>query len=336
LNKIKYILLFITLIFFKVSYTQDIHFSQFNSSPLNLNPALTGSFDGNYRFAANFKNQWQSITVPYRTFSASLEKKITLKKNFFGIGFLVNADKAGDSEFGTTQGKLSFSYGRYLSNDSSFSASIGANISYNQNSINYNHLNFGSQYSNGQFDPGLSNNENFKNNSFYFIDYSAGINFNYLINHKLPLSFGAGFTHLNKPEQSFYEEQLSQLERKYNFHFTIELKVTESIHFIPGVVYYKQGKFQEIDYGGLFKSKLNSATFHNFYFGGWIRHKDAFIADICFDYQNMNIGISYDINTSKLRTASNGFGGIEISLIYIFYKKHVLNIPYIKQCPAFM
>jgi len=32
---------------------QDIHFSQYNMSPLNLNPAFTGSFDGDYRAGGN-------------------------------------------------------------------------------------------------------------------------------------------------------------------------------------------------------------------------------------------------------------------------------------------
>ena len=31
--------------------SQDIHFSQFNLAPLNLNPAMTGSFNGDYRIA---------------------------------------------------------------------------------------------------------------------------------------------------------------------------------------------------------------------------------------------------------------------------------------------
>ncbi|MEK7227019.1 MAG: type IX secretion system membrane protein PorP/SprF, partial [Bacteroidota bacterium] len=43
---------------------QDIHFSQFLSSPMNLNPALAGQFDGDHRFVMNHRNQWSSVTVP--------------------------------------------------------------------------------------------------------------------------------------------------------------------------------------------------------------------------------------------------------------------------------
>ena len=47
---------------------QDIHFSQFYFSPLNLNPAATGIFDGDYRIAGNHRQQWRSVTTPYTTF----------------------------------------------------------------------------------------------------------------------------------------------------------------------------------------------------------------------------------------------------------------------------
>jgi len=36
-------------------FGQDIHLSQFNASPQNLNPAQTGLFDGDWRFVGNHK-----------------------------------------------------------------------------------------------------------------------------------------------------------------------------------------------------------------------------------------------------------------------------------------
>ena len=39
---------------------QDPHFSQFFASPLTLNPAFTGKFDGSWRLAANHRDQWHS------------------------------------------------------------------------------------------------------------------------------------------------------------------------------------------------------------------------------------------------------------------------------------
>jgi len=42
-------------------------------------------------------------------------------------------------------------------------------------------------------------------------------------------------------------------------------------------------------------------------------------------------GLTYDVNTSNLKTASNSRGGIELSLIYIFKKEGARGLP----CPKF-
>ena len=77
-------LTYIILTFSLINYfhSQDIHFSQFNLSPLNLNPSLTGSYNGDYRFTGSHRNQWSSVTTPYATFAFSFEKNKLLKKSF--------------------------------------------------------------------------------------------------------------------------------------------------------------------------------------------------------------------------------------------------------------
>ena len=44
-----------------IALAQDRHFSQFYSSPLTLNPALTGAFDGKYRVGTNYRDQWRGL-----------------------------------------------------------------------------------------------------------------------------------------------------------------------------------------------------------------------------------------------------------------------------------
>jgi hypothetical protein len=55
-----YQLIILTILSLNV-HAQDPHFSQFFSSPLTLNPAFTGKFDGSWRLAANHRDQWPSI-----------------------------------------------------------------------------------------------------------------------------------------------------------------------------------------------------------------------------------------------------------------------------------
>src|SRR3954465_12344136 len=83
---------------------QDIHFSQYNGSLLNLNPAFTGVFDGDYRFNAIYRTQWQAVPVPYKTVGISGYMRFRpkqLKSDCIGFGLQFNNDQAGDAFYTT-------------------------------------------------------------------------------------------------------------------------------------------------------------------------------------------------------------------------------------------
>ncbi|HRI61516.1 MAG TPA: type IX secretion system membrane protein PorP/SprF, partial [Saprospiraceae bacterium] len=70
---------------------QDPRFSQFYASPWNLNPAMTGLFNGRWRATANYRDQWSSFLnpVPFRTYAAAFDARFEVGRNdyaAFGIG----------------------------------------------------------------------------------------------------------------------------------------------------------------------------------------------------------------------------------------------------------
>ena len=92
---------------------QDPHFSQFSFTPLQLNPALTGIFNGNTRISNTYRSQWSGLGNGYKTIHISVDGALGKKKmqnNYFGIGGMVYQDKAGTSGFRSTfiQGSLSY------------------------------------------------------------------------------------------------------------------------------------------------------------------------------------------------------------------------------------
>ena len=95
------IMLFTLLIVIQItSLAQDFHFSMNQLSPLNLNPAIVGNFDGDFRINSNHRSQWSAVTIPYSTYSISAD--LNTKKQL-PIGFVINQDRAGDSKFNTIQ-----------------------------------------------------------------------------------------------------------------------------------------------------------------------------------------------------------------------------------------
>lgn len=321
------------------SLAQDIHFSQEGRSPLNLNPAETGDFKADHRIVANYRNQWASVTVPYKTFSASYEN---LQKSPWGIpgnvglGLLFNSDVAGDGNFGTVQVKFSLAY-QYLNLlDSTLNLSLGMNVGYNQHSLDFHQLYFDNQYNGSQFDPNRQTNENFSGEQFSYIDFSLGFKANYTINKKVPVYLGLVFNHLNRPSQSFYGNKLNNLEGKFNSYLAAEYPLSKYWTVIPSVYYYHQGTYDELFYGLMLEKELNNISFRTINFGLTNRSGDAVIFRLGFEYQSFDIGLSYDYNYSSLKVASNGVGAFEISIIYLLFNPTRYERVYNRQCPVFM
>ncbi|MCH8330847.1 MAG: PorP/SprF family type IX secretion system membrane protein, partial [Bacteroidetes bacterium] len=150
---------------------QEVHFSQFGSSPLTLNPALTGMINGNYRIVGNFREQWKSVTVPYSTFSSSIDMPILrsrFRQDNLGAGFIFYRDIAGDSRLSTSFYSLSLGFTKAL--DSRQRLTIGLQPGLIQKSINFSDLQFGSQFNGRNYDPGLASNENMETESFRRFD----------------------------------------------------------------------------------------------------------------------------------------------------------------------
>jgi len=87
---------------------------------------------------------------------------------------------------------------------------------------------------------------------------------------------------------------------------------------------YFQGPASEIFIGSLVRFKLKQDSKYTsvmkssaLSLGAYYRAKDAIVASMLLEYANYTIGISYDINTSSLTTASNGRGGMEVALRFV-------------------
>ncbi len=97
-----------------------------------------------------------------------------------------------------------------------------------------------------------------------------------------------------------------------------------------------QGKYREFVFGSrvAFIKDRHPINYTATDFGLFIRHKDAVIVVLGIDYKSYTLGLSYDINISKLKTASNSRGGFEISVTYRLNKSDKI-IPREVPCPIF-
>jgi type IX secretion system PorP/SprF family membrane protein len=342
MGKHRYISFVVFLIMGAISVSsQDIHFSQFNASPQNLNPALSGFFTGKHRFVINHKSQWASITTPYQTSSASYDtrllKRKARRKDMIGAGISFYRDIAGDSDFGTMQANLSVSYIKGLNNFNNHFLSFGVMLGGAQRNLKFDKLNFDNQFNGEYYDPNLSSGENLNSENFMYIDLGAGIHWFYQIKNRSNLSAGISAFHLNKPKQSHFDNSDIILNPRYLIHGKAQLELSHRIDLEPGFQVMNQGQYYEYLFGSMLKFILNEEAekYTSINLGLYMRYNDAFIAVAGMDYKRFSAGISYDINYSDLKTASDLRGGFELSLIYILSEREGRQVKRKMYCPIF-
>lgn len=312
---------------------QDIHFSQFNESPLLINPAAAGATNADFRAACSYKNQWQSIINPFKTMAFAADAK-TLKRgkgksNYLGVGLSMFTDKAGKSKLATTQGNLNIAYNLRTSNESNFA--VGAQVGFFQRSINVVDLKWDNQYDGSTYDPSRPSGETSNFQKMFRVDVGAGFLWRFYDKYsQFGMDFGGSISHINEPRISFNNNGIQTLSMKYIGHMSMNIKMGDMpAFFMPRVMYAGQGPHSEILAGGTFKYILGDDTRENVILntfslvssavqiGAYYRVKDAVVITAGLEYKKQFFfGMSYDLNTSKLRVASRSRGGMEFCLIY--------------------
>lgn len=336
----------VVLIFFasvlwsgKKACAQDIHYSQYNATTQNLNPAQTGLFNGDWRFVGNYRSQWSSIPVPYKTFSLAADTRLKTKlaNDVPGVGLQINNDRSGDSKFTTTQIFVSGAYIKKLTKDSANFLSIGIQPGISTKSFDVNALTFDNQFDGDQYDPTLASGEHFTKTRITYFDMGAGLAYLWRKTNRTKINVGVSLFHINKPKQSFFNNSDIRLDMKTTVSGIGQIPVSAKLDVLPSFMYQRQGKFQETLLGvfGKYYLKPVNGVETAVSLGGFYRMKDAFIVAANVDYRSFNVGLSYDVNTSKLTEATNRRGGFEISVIYIFRK----IVPFVAKkrvCPIYM
>jgi type IX secretion system PorP/SprF family membrane protein len=337
MKKLILFILFSWLFFTPFLKGQDIHFSQFLAAPSHLNPALTGDFNGNFRFIGNHRTQWRSVTTPYQTYALAADAREMFNLKGFHGGVVIYNDKAGDARYGTFQCNVSMAYDLYLSDKGRKKLTIGIQPGFTQRSINSDALNFDNQFKGDKFNPANNSGENFSRNSFSHVNIGTGLTYGVMVNRDLKFSTGVAVYNLTAPNQSFLNNQQIRLDPRYSIYGRAEITLYNDWSLLPSAMVMVQGKYREIlvGSGARYNINIRGNDLKSITFGTWYRAGDAGFIMAGADYKGVNVGLSYDFNFSGLVPASNYRGGFELSMIYILKIFEPVRPAY-KFCPTFI
>ena len=302
------------------SSAQDIHFSQFFEAPLLRNPSLAGIYTGDVRVQAVYRDQWNSVTTAYKTFSLNGEYKMPVGKanDFVTLGLQMLQDRAGTISWVSTHILPAINYHKSLSNDRTKYLSLGFMGGWVQKRFDRTKMTTNSQY------DGLGDGENNLQPQYSYWDASVGMSYNAQLNSNPENNFylGVAYHHFNKPKNSFFRDPNSELTPKTDFSAGIRFGVTEASYVTLQGNQSFQGESEETMIGGMYGIKLGGdldKPIYTVHGGAFLRLNDALIPVVKVDYHPFSFSLSYDVNISKLRTSSYGRGGFELGVSYVGY-----------------
>lgn len=301
---------------------QDFSFSQFYEKPLLRNPALAGVFNGDIRVIGIFRNQWQSVTVPYQTNAASVEVKFPIghAEDYLTMGMEMTNDVAGDVKLKRTQILPVVNFHKSLDDYSYLSmAFMAGNVT---SQFDATKLQLDDQFINGSFNPNNPTMQTFDRTAINYLDLSAGMCYSTEFGEDASFYVGASVFHVNKPKTGFYtNNSTTVLNNKFTINTGLTTPTGTNNKLVFFADYYNQAKNSQFVGGALFGINLYQYNYTDddkitMYIGGFYRWKDALVPIIKLDIYKLTMGFSYDVNTSQLKTASQYRGGFEVTASY--------------------
>jgi type IX secretion system PorP/SprF family membrane protein len=302
----------------KLVYSQDPIFSQFHSSPLQLNPAFAGD-DYNGRLAMNYRLQWPGLSAAYNTFSIGYDQ--FFRQTNLALGINILSDQAGDGALKSN--KVSGILGYRLKINSETFIKGGIEIALAQKKLDWDKLVFydAISASGGNITPGgsylPSKEVEPANTNRSFSDIGTGL---LLYNKKYFV--GLSLDHMNTPIDEFLQDERQNyigLPLRWSLHGGYQLPISFGpknglpSYISPNFLFTKQAAFNQLNIG------INAALSQ--VFGGLgFRYSnsngDAVIVSAGIRTEHLKIGYSFDFTISSLSISQGG--AHELGLGYIF------------------
>ncbi len=317
----------------KVSFAQDPKFSQYFASPLTLNPAFTGFFDGDYRIALNTRQQWGNLGDPYNTYSISGDLKLIQDENFtnsvFSIGLSGLFDESFNKALKSQHISASASYYQYLDVHHRFKFGLAPQISYVSRFLDYNRLTFASQYNGLGFDPSLPNYLDLQNDRTSYFDLNVGANFSASF-EKLSIAAGYAQYHLTRPVETLLGTNSDALASRKTINLGMVYLLSDYVDLNFTGVYHFQGANQDQLAGIVLGIKPNEQTKIKINAGLWHKfNESSYYPYLGLVIDNLSVGMNYTVYGSKLLSATPRT--YELSLIYRHNNFKGFKVP----CPRF-
>lgn len=329
------VLLPMMVVFVSPVFGQDAHFSQPMASPLWLNPAMCGA-DGFIGGSLGYRTQWNAVSDPFTTMAGSFDIALNQrpdprgpKKGKPGLGIAFLSDRGGQPAIRNTAVLLTGAYHVKLNDKSNLGAGLYGG--FQSMSLDPENGKWGSQYNGMQYDPQLPHGESMQVQQQSDLDVGGGLVYTYRqkahLRHNVKrreVTIGLSGYHLGRVSLSEAELFSDNTNMRFSGFVNVAWGVGKKGSAIePAIYFHHQQPANMLLLGMAYRhvfsspqSVMRKSKPVSLALGAYYRHGDALIAMLSLGWGDLDIGISYDINVSKLSQYSSGQGALEVSLRY--------------------
>ncbi len=303
---------------------QDAHYTQFDASPVMLNPATTGVFDNSdWRVSARFRSQWGSLGTNFLTTSVAFDMPF---KDRIGIGgYFQNYDMA--STINVTNFVGSGSYEITEPNNGDYRLTAGLQVGFMIKSLNTNSFIFDNQYDEGLFNENLPTGEDFERGAKFSPDVNLGMFYQMTDESKEFIPWGSiSLFHAIPTKDVFISNVKARVPLRWMFSGGGVWQADEKLKILPSLLYMKQRKDWEFDLNVLGQYHVEDTEYDVIGGFSW-RTSDAIAFHTGVHHRENIFRISYDFNTSSLSQFTRSRGAIEFSLLYYGFNSIKKSIP---------
>ncbi len=317
---------------------QDLHYTQFDAAPLQLNPALTGGFAGTARIGFIYRDQWNYLANVrgYRTPLIYVDAPILpglRKQDWIGVGINLFQDQAGSS--GLTRSSMGVSAAYHIGLDKAGKTTLAVGASYgffSRGLRNRDRLILEDQLINGGQSVDI---QAIANENVSYTDLGAGARLGLPLNDRMRLSLGASFNHLLRPDYNIIQNQVARMPLLMTIHGNFEMDINSRISIAPQVMHQRIASSSETLVQAIGAYQLNPGKSMKLRGGLGYRISDAVQLLVGVEQGPLRAGIAYDVNVSSFSTASRGHGGFEVYANYIIRIPKSIKVDPVILCPRF-
>ncbi len=313
---------------------QDLHWTQFWGTPLQVSPAVNGLGDGDFQIQTSWRSQWKGVSgVPYQTQWVQAEWK-KIRQSNWSDGLGIARDVAGDGQWKQLQ--VLGNFARVFELDSGRTIfSLGAQIRYHQWQWNPSAWQWGSQWNGAFYDPSLPTMENQLLNKTGFISLSLGGAWiqNWLSNITSQLTWGS---YQLWSSQWQMLEQGNAVQMRNTASFQLNYMWNENWTFRYATILQIQGVQKEYTHWLMSDYYWNKQPWNLMCLqtGLGFRANDAIMLFGGGKWKQHQLGLSYDWNVSRFSVATEYRGGWELHYAWLLNKIPIKH-PVRNVCPDY-